>query len=275
MWANLGRLNRVASRRPSSRSSSVGWLESADPSQQLVSALRAQARNIMSYEVFNPLERDVVHPPQDVRQTLVQLERALLWNLSLVEALKERLEGVDRGEPAAALARGNDGRHIEVAPAAVTPALVGPKRASLLEELAQRISEFALPSLAGNPVIVDGCLESSEGLGGLARIRVSEAPGQALLFVDACSARTCRKLYRKRLPQRLNCELSKVQAEATITEHPWNVAAYMISVDRGSSWAWNLSLTRVALAFIEVRRSVMADLGDFTRGPVYELDAPA
>ena len=229
----------------------------------------------MSYEAFNVWEREVVHPPQDVRQTLVQLERVLLRNLSLVEALKERLESVNRGEPAVALARGNDGRHIDLAQAAVTPSRVGPNRASFLEELAQRISEFALPSLAGNPVIVDGWMESSEGLGGLARIRVSEAPGQALLFVDACSARSCRKLYRKHLPQRLNCELSRVQAEATATEHPWNVAAFMIRIDFGSSWAWNLSLTRVALAFIEVRRALMADLGDFTRGPVYELVVPA
>lgn len=228
----------------------------------------------MSYEVFNLWEREVVHPPQDARRTLVRLERALLRNLSLVEALIERLESVDMGESAAALARGNDRRHIELQ-AAVMPAPGGPNRASFLEELSQRISEFALPSLAGNPVIVDRCLESCEGLGGLARIRVSEAPGLALLFVDACSARTCRKLYRKHLPQRLNCELSKLQAEAMATEHLWNVAAYMISVDHGSSWAWNLSLTRVALAFIEARRALMADLGDFTRGPVYELEVPA
>lgn len=213
-----------------------------------------------------------MHSSPDTRLTLARLERALLWNLHLLEALKQGLEGTKADEPVAALRHG-DGRQAEVAPREAVPPLRGAPERRFLEDVAQRIREFAIPSLAGNPVVVDGFLESRQGLGALARIRIRETPDRVLIHVDACTARTLRKLHRKHLPQRLQQRLSAYQATAVVAVEEKTVATYAIIVDRSSSWALNLSLTRVALAFIEVRKALMTDLGDFTRGPVYVLEA--
>lgn len=213
-----------------------------------------------------------MHSSPDTRLTLARLERALMWNLHLLEALKEGLENSKPEKPVAAAWR-DDGRRAELAPREAVPPLRRAPERRFLEDVAQRIREFAIPSLAGNPVVVDGVLESREGLGALARIRISEIPDRVLIHVDACTARTRRKLHRKHLPQRLQQRLSACQAEAVVAVEEKTVAAYAISVDRSNSWTLNLSLTRVALAFIEVRKALMTDLGDFTRGPVYVLEA--
>jgi len=213
-----------------------------------------------------------MHSSPDTPLTLARLERALLWNLHLLEALKEDLDGFKPDESVVA-ARRDDRRQPELSPHEAVRPLRGAPERRFLEDVAQRIREFAIPSLAGKPVVVNGVLESRQGLGALARIRVREMPGRVLVHVDACTARTRRKLHRKHLPQRLQQRLSAYQATAVVVVEEKTVAACAIRVDLSNSWALNLSLTRVALAFIEVRKALMTDLGDFTRGPVYVLEA--
>lgn len=208
----------------------------------------------------------------DAQKTLARLERALVWNLNLLQALKEGLERVERGGLVSAARPRSVGLQTELAHHDAPPQEAG--EFSLLNELALRIRELAIPSLAGNPVVAYGILESRGGLGGLACVRIFEAPGRVLIHVDACTARARRKLYRKHLRQRLNALLAALQAEAIAAPNPRSVAAYSISLDQSNVWARNVSVTRVALAFIEVRKVLLTDLGDFTRGPVFELDDP-
>lgn len=100
-----------------------------------------------------------MHSSPDTRLTLARLERALLWNLNLLEALKEGLEGSKPDEPVAATRR-DDGRQAELPRREAVPQLCGAHESRVLEDVAQRIREFAIPSLGGNPVVVDGFLES-------------------------------------------------------------------------------------------------------------------
>lgn len=245
------------------------------PSQQEASALRAQAGSIVSCEIFNLEDPEAMNSSPDTQLTLERLERALLWNLNILEALKEGLGSCECAELAAASVGRVGGRQEELVLRVAVPLPREATELSFLEEVARRIREFAILSLAGNPVVADGFLESRQGLGGLARIRVREAPSRVLIYVDAFTVRTRRKLHRKHLPQRLQRRLSAFQVEAVVPIEETTVASYAINVDRGNAWALSLSITRVALAFIEVRKALMADLGDFTRGPVFVLEAPA
>lgn len=164
----------------------------------------------------------------------------------------------------------------------LTPPKAPQPRQSFLEALALRVAELGDDSLVNCTVSEGKRLDSYLGLGSAARIRIYSGHGNARISVIAINPRVHRRLTRKRLPERLKAELAPYQPAVWSKHNTRVVASYGFTTDTRTTHATDLTLTRIALAYREIRLHLMAAVGDFTRAPStrtrpirYRKDDPA
>jgi hypothetical protein len=149
----------------------------------------------------------------------------------------------------------------------LTPPRAPRPRQSFLEALAIRTAELGDDSLINNTVFEGKRIESYQGLADTARIRIYGGHGNARISILTGNRRTYRKLLRKHLAEKVLAHLEPYRP-ATFAKHGKStVAAYGFRIDTSDPRATSLSLTRIAMAYIEVRKHLLAAVGDFARAP--------
>ena len=103
------------------------------------------------------------------------------------------------------------------------------------------------------------------GLGNHARIRVYSGHGTARIAIIVTSSRLHRRLLKKRLGEHLKHRLKKYQLEQASFGGKALVASFRFPVEAVSRTTTDLALTRIALAYREVREELMKAIGDASR----------
>jgi hypothetical protein len=160
-----------------------------------------------------------------------------------------------------------DGSSFTYALKALTPPKAPQPRQTFLEALALRVAELGDDSLLNCTVTEGKRLDSYLGLGNVARIRVYGGHGNARISIIASNGRTHRRLLRKRLPEHVKHHLEPFDSISWGRDGKAVVASYGFKTDTSTTRATDLSLTRIALAYMEVRLHLLAAVGDFTRAP--------
>lgn len=149
----------------------------------------------------------------------------------------------------------------------LTPPKAPQPRQSFLEALALRVAELGDDSLVNCTVSEGKRIDSYLGLGNVARIRIYSGHGNARISIIASNPRTHRRLIRKRVPERIKADLAPYNPTLWSKDHLRVAASYGFTTDTSSTRATDLTLTRMAMAYIEIRRHLMSAVGDFTRAP--------
>jgi hypothetical protein len=138
---------------------------------------------------------------------------------------------------------------------------------AFLEVLAARAAELGDDSLLGCPINDGRRVDSYQGLGNHARIRVYSGHGTARIAIIVTSARIHRRLMKKRLPEHLKQSLQNYQLEQASFGGKTLVASYRFPTEAVGAANSDLGLTRVALAYRKVRMELMHAIGDASRAP--------
>lgn len=147
----------------------------------------------------------------------------------------------------------------------LTPPRQRRPRQAFLEDLASRVAELGDESLLGCSISDGRRMDSYMSLGNFSRIRVYSGHGTARIAIIATSRRLHRRLLKKRLPETLRYTLKKYQLEQTSQGGKTIVASFRFPTEAGNGRTSDLVLTRVALAYLEVRKKLLEALGDYSR----------
>lgn len=161
----------------------------------------------------------------------------------------------------------SDGKNYSYSLRPLTPPRAPQPRQSFLEALAIRVAELGDDSLVNCTVSEGKRMDSYLGLGNVARIRIYSGHGNARISVIADSPRIHRRLLRKRLPERLKAHLAAYEPVMWSRDRRRVTASYGFTTDTSTTRATDLTLTRLAMAYIEIRTHLMSAVGDFTRAP--------
>lgn len=136
---------------------------------------------------------------------------------------------------------------------------------AFLEALAARAAELGDDSLLGCSINDGRRIDSYLGLGNHARIRVYSGHGTARIAIIVTSSRLHRRLLKKRLGEHLKHRLKKYQLEQASFGGKALVASFRFPVEAVSRTTTDLALTRIALAYREVREELLKAIGDASR----------
>lgn len=149
----------------------------------------------------------------------------------------------------------------------MTPPRTIESRETFLEALIRQVTSNGDDSLI-NCTVQDGKrLESNQGLGNLARIRIYSGHDNARLSLVALTPRVKTKLLRKHLPERLHSAIKQFDPITNSGHGKITVASFRFQTNMNSTAAADISIARIAGAYAEARKLLMADIGDFTRAP--------